>query len=124
MDPVDSCESWSQRFLAREEVGSTTVAGHGHATGKRIEFLMASVYSHGQKQEVRDACTSTRYSRINASVAKQRVRGLRQNDDLHRNITSSSFYFRENIKSIFAKLYYLRNLNGDSIFRTLIHILY
>jgi len=114
MDPVDSCESWSQRFLAREEVGSTTMAGHGHATRKRIEFLMASVYSHGQKQEVRDACTFTRYSRINASVSK-RVRGLRQNDDLHRYITSSSFYFRENIKSIFA---YLRhwNLNGDSIF--------
>lgn len=40
--------------------------------GERIEFLMASVYSHGRRQEVRDA--STRCSRINASARNFRLR--------------------------------------------------
>lgn len=38
--------------------------GTRHATGNGIEFLMASVYSHGRRQEVRDARASTRCSRI------------------------------------------------------------
>lgn len=45
-------ESHDARPLAREEVGSTTVAG-GHAhVGEGIEFLTASVYSHGRRSEI------------------------------------------------------------------------
>lgn len=51
--------------------GGTSAHTHTHTYihsttschGERIEFLMASVYSHGRRQEVRDA--STRCSRIN-----------------------------------------------------------
>lgn len=68
---IDPYESMClRRLLAGEEVGSTTVTGHTRH-GERIEFLMASVYSHGQRQEVRDACASTRCSRINVSTQDQ-----------------------------------------------------
>lgn len=53
-------------------MGSTTVAGHTLCYGERIEFLMASVYSHEQRQEVRDACASTRCLRINIRRIKTR----------------------------------------------------
>lgn len=52
---IDPYESWLRCLLMREEVGSTTVAERTSCHGERIEFLMASVYSHRQRQEVRDA---------------------------------------------------------------------
>lgn len=70
MDPADPCESWLRRFLVKEEVGSTTVAGQHtscHGDVSNFLWLLCIPMDRGRRSEMR---ASARCSRISAGVPK------------------------------------------------------